>query len=151
MMVSLARMWSDRGLEPAAVLGHSQGEIAAACATGALSLDDAARIVALRSRLVHERLAGQGAMLSVMASESDVAAMLADIDGDRPRVSIGAVNGPRTVTVSGEPAALAELERRLSVARIMRWWVPGVDFAAHSPQVDRLEDDLAKLLAGVKR
>jgi acyl transferase domain-containing protein/acyl-CoA synthetase (AMP-forming)/AMP-acid ligase II/acyl carrier protein len=146
MMVSLARMWIDRGLEPAAVLGHSQGEIAAACVAGALSLHDAARIVALRSRLIYERLAGRGAMLSVMASESRVGAMLSDLDG---QVSIGAVNGPGTVTVSGEPDALAELERRLSAAGIMRWWVPGVDFAAHSAHVEPLEDELAKLLAGI--
>ncbi|HEY0448298.1 MAG TPA: SDR family NAD(P)-dependent oxidoreductase [Actinophytocola sp.] len=146
MMVSLARMWSARGLVPAAVLGHSQGEIAAACVAGALSLHDGARIVALRSRLIRERLAGKGAMLSVMASESDVAALLSDVED---QVSIGAVNGPGTVTVSGDPDALAVLERRLSAARIMRLWVPGVDFAAHSAHVDQLEDELAMLLAGI--
>ncbi|MFR0358575.1 SDR family NAD(P)-dependent oxidoreductase, partial [Streptomyces sediminimaris] len=149
MMVSLARMWFDRGLRPAAVLGHSQGEIAAACAAGALRLPDAARVVALRSRLIRERLAGKGAMLSVMASRAAVGELLEQLGDTADRVSIAAVNGPGTVTVAGEPSALAELERRLSAARIMRWWVPAVDFAAHSPQVDRLEDELGKLLAGL--
>ena len=63
-MVSLAALWQSCGVVPAAVLGHSQGEVAAAYVAGALSLDDAARVVAVRSRLVG-RLAGQGGMVSV--------------------------------------------------------------------------------------
>ncbi|HEX9355371.1 MAG TPA: SDR family NAD(P)-dependent oxidoreductase [Streptosporangiaceae bacterium] len=146
VMVSLARVWRAHGLKPAAVLGHSQGEIAAACVAGKLSLDDSARVVALRSRLVQERLSGRGAMLAVMAPADEVRSMVADL---ADRVSIAAMNGPRSVTVSGEPDALAELERRLSAARLMRWWLAGVDFAAHSAQVDPLEGELAQLLAGL--
>jgi candicidin polyketide synthase FscB len=146
VMVSLAEMWRARGLEPAAVLGHSQGEVAAACVAGRLSLDDGARVLALRSRLIRERLSGRGAMLSVMAPAGEVRSMVADLDG---RVSIAAMNGPRTVTVSGEPDALAELERRLSAAKVMRWQIAGVDFSAHSVQVDPLEGELAELLAGL--
>ncbi|WP_144383858.1 type I polyketide synthase [Streptomyces sp. SAJ15] len=60
VMVSLAGLWRSYGVEPSAVVGHSQGEIAAACVAGGLSLGDGARVVALRSRLVRERLGGSG-------------------------------------------------------------------------------------------
>ncbi len=65
VMVSLAALWRSSGVQPAAVVGHSQGEIAAAYVAGGLSLEDAARVVALRSRLVRDRLAGRGGMVSV--------------------------------------------------------------------------------------
>ncbi len=143
VMVSLAHLWRSYGVRPAAVLGHSQGEIAAACFAGALPLPEAARIVTLRSRLIGDRLAGHGGLLSVMASEEDVRALLGDFDGT---LSIAAVNGPRTVTVAGEPGALTTLEKRLSAAGMMRWRVEGIDFAAHSPQVRVLHDELLSVL-----
>ncbi|KOX01601.1 acyltransferase domain-containing protein, partial [Streptomyces sp. NRRL B-3648] len=64
VMVALAELWRAHGVEPDAVVGHSQGEIAAAYVAGALSLDDAARVVALRSRALAV-LADQGGMVSV--------------------------------------------------------------------------------------
>ncbi|WP_275562328.1 type I polyketide synthase [Streptomyces sp. 5-6(2022)] len=148
VMVSLAALWRSFGVEPAAVIGHSQGEIAAACVSGGLSLEDGARVVALRSRLIHERLSGRGAMMTVMASPDRVRELLADDGTDA--VSIAAVNGPQNVTVSGDPAALDAFERRLSAAGIMRWRLAGVDFAAHSPHVDGIEADLLEALAPVR-
>ncbi|MFE9009470.1 SDR family NAD(P)-dependent oxidoreductase [Streptomyces sp. NPDC007875] len=148
VMVSLAVLWRSFGVEPAAVIGHSQGEIAAACVSGGLSLEDGARIVALRSRLIRERLSGRGAMMSVMAPPDRVRELLAD-DG-KGAVSIAAVNGPQNVTISGDPAALDDVERRLSAAGIMRWRLAGVDFAAHSPHVDGIETDLLAALAPVR-
>nr|WP_167746812.1 type I polyketide synthase [Streptomyces autolyticus] len=147
VMVSLAALWRSWGVEPAAVVGHSQGEVAAACVSGGLSLDDGARVVALRSRLIHERLSGRGAMMSVMAPPERVRELL---DGTSDAVSIAAVNGPKTVTLSGDPAALAEVERALSAAGIMRWQLPGVDFAAHSAHIDEIEAELMELLAPVR-
>ncbi len=143
VMVSLAHLWRSYGVRPAAVLGHSQGEIAAACFAGVLSLPEAARIVTLRSRLIGDRLAGHGGLLSVMASEAEVGELLGDFEGT---LSIAAVNGPRTVTVAGAPEALTTLEKRLSAAGLMRWRVEGVDFAAHSPQVRVLHDELLEVL-----
>ena len=67
VMVSLARLWGACGVRPAAVVGHSQGEIAAAYVAGGLSLRDAARVVALRGRAL-AGLAGQGGMVSVTAA-----------------------------------------------------------------------------------
>ncbi|WP_181798978.1 acyltransferase domain-containing protein, partial [Streptomyces sp. WELS2] len=75
VMVSLAELWRSYGVEPAAVVGHSQGEIAAACVSGALSLEDAARVVALRSRALGV-LAGRGGMVSVALPVAEVEGLL---------------------------------------------------------------------------
>jgi len=147
MMVSLAAVWRSHGIEPAAVVGHSQGEIAAACVAGALSLADGARIVAVRSRMVAERLSGAGAMLSILAEPEKVRELVGELTD---QVSIAAINGPRTLTVSGTPAGVAEVGRRLSAAGLHRWPLEGVDFAAHSPQVENLRDDLLRDLAPIR-
>ncbi|MEU4024550.1 acyltransferase domain-containing protein, partial [Streptomyces microflavus] len=102
VMVALAALWRSYGVEPAAVVGHSQGEIAAACVAGALSLRDAARIVALRSRAL-TALAGSGGMVSVMLAPDAAAELVAEHDG---RLSLAAVNGPAWVVVSGDADAL---------------------------------------------
>ncbi|MFD9885593.1 type I polyketide synthase [Streptomyces alboflavus] len=146
VLVSLAELWQSYGVEPAAVVGHSQGEIAAACVAGALSLDDGARVVALRSRLVAERLAGAGGMVSVTAPVADVRARLAEF-GDR--LALAAVNGPSSVVLSGDPAALdalvAACERDGVRARRV-----AVDYASHSPQVELLRADLLDVLAPIR-
>ncbi|MEU7318870.1 type I polyketide synthase, partial [Streptomyces sp. NPDC007083] len=146
VMVSLAEVWRAAGLVPSAVVGHSQGEIAAACVAGALSLEDGARISALRSRALRA-LSGSGGMLSVVASQEWVRERIAPL-GDR--VSVAAVNGPNTVVVSGDPDGLRDLGRVLAKAGVMRWNVPGVDFSAHSRHVEALEDELADVLSAVE-
>ncbi|WP_158854257.1 acyltransferase domain-containing protein, partial [Streptomyces sp. NRRL F-5650] len=88
VMVSLAAVWRSLGVEPAAVVGHSQGEVAAACVAGGLSLEDGARVVAVRSRLVGERLSGRGGMGSVGLSVVEVEERLARFEG---RVGVAAV------------------------------------------------------------
>ncbi|GFJ80778.1 polyketide synthase [Phytohabitans houttuyneae] len=92
VMVSLAEVWRSYGVTPAAVVGHSQGEIAAACVAGALSLADGAKVVALRSRRL-ATLAGRGGMLSLVLPEEEVAELLAPWAG---RLAVAAVNGPAT-------------------------------------------------------
>ncbi|GCD98559.1 type I polyketide synthase [Embleya hyalina] len=145
VMVSLARLWRSCGVEPAAVVGHSQGEIAAACVAGALSLDDAARVVTLRSRALCE-LSGAGAMVSVLRSAEAVRERIAEYDG---AVSIAAANGPSSVVLSGEPDALDAL--------IARWTEEGVetrriavDYASHSAQVERIRERLHSVLDGIR-
>ncbi|MFD4322920.1 type I polyketide synthase, partial [Streptomyces sp. NPDC058548] len=96
VMVALAEVWRAHGVEPAAVLGHSQGEIAAACVAGALSLDDGARVVALRSRAIADDLSGHGGMVSVATSHD---AVLARLTAWGERISVAAVNGPGSVVV----------------------------------------------------
>ncbi|KIF73251.1 hypothetical protein QR77_03255, partial [Streptomyces sp. 150FB] len=145
VMVSLAALWESLGVVPDAVVGHSQGEIAAAVVAGALSMADGARVVALRSRELRA-LRGAGAMLFVSADARSVRDRVRRWDG---RLTVAAVNGPSTVLVSGDTAALDELGAELAEAGVMRWPVPGVDFAAHSPQVEQVRDVLAGLLADV--
>ncbi|WP_285681205.1 type I polyketide synthase, partial [Kitasatospora phosalacinea] len=144
VMVSLAAVWESWGVRPAAVVGHSQGEIAAACVAGALSLEDGARVVALRSRAIRA-LAGRGGMLSVAAPAEQVAGLIADRPG---RLALAAVNGPAAVVVSGDGDALDELAAECDRSGIRNRRVP-VDYASHSPHVEAIEDELAELLAGL--
>ncbi|MFF7350987.1 SDR family NAD(P)-dependent oxidoreductase, partial [Streptomyces antimycoticus] len=146
VMVSLAALWRSYGVEPAAVVGHSQGEIAAAYVAGGLSLEDAAKVVARRSQAWAE-LSGKGGMLSVLASAETVAERL------RPwseRLGIAAVNSPATVTVSGDPEALDAFMAELAADGVKSRRVPGVDTAGHSPQVDGLRERLLREVAGVR-
>ncbi|TLW91362.1 SDR family NAD(P)-dependent oxidoreductase [Saccharomonospora piscinae] len=142
VMVSLAELWRAVGVEPAGVIGHSQGEIAAAVVAGGLSLEDGARVVALRSRALR-RLAGAGGMVSVAASEAEVAARLRD------GLSIAAVNGPGSVVVSGTPEALDALLAECEGDGVRARRV-AVDYASHSEQVDVLEAELAEALASIR-
>ncbi|MFE2689724.1 type I polyketide synthase, partial [Streptomyces mirabilis] len=141
VMVSLAAVWEAAGVAPDAVVGHSQGEIAAATVAGMLSLEDAARVVALRSQSL-KVLAGAGGMLSVAASAELVEGRLDD------RVALAAVNGPAAVVVSGEPQALEELKAQFESEGIRARMV-AVDYASHGPQVDRLETEIREVLAGI--
>ncbi|MFD5085767.1 type I polyketide synthase, partial [Kitasatospora sp. NPDC058406] len=144
VMVSLAAVWASYGVEPAAVVGHSQGEIAAAVVAGALSLEDGAKVVALRSRALRA-LAGQGGMLSVALPAEQVRARIAPWG---ERLALAAVNGPSAVVVSGEPQALAELTAELTAAGERARDVP-VDYASHGPQVAAVEQELLRELAGI--
>ncbi|MFI2779929.1 type I polyketide synthase [Streptomyces sp. ALB3] len=146
VMVSLAQVWRSHGVEPDAVVGHSQGEIAAACVSGALSLPDAARVVALRSRAIAQHLAGRGGMMSVALSAEEADRRLgATPDGE---LSLAAVNGPSSVVVAGEPAALDALAGELTSEGVRVRRIP-VDYASHSAQVERIEADLASALAPI--
>nr|AGY62755.1 EbeC [Kitasatospora aburaviensis] len=142
VMVSLAAVWRSFGVEPAAVVGHSQGEIAAACVAGALSLEDAARIVALRSRVIAEGLAGRGGMVSLALGLSEVQELVAASGG---RLSVAAVNGPGSVVVSGEPSALAELLADCEARGVRARRIP-VDYASHSAQVESVRERLLDVL-----
>ncbi|MDQ3935281.1 MAG: SDR family NAD(P)-dependent oxidoreductase, partial [Actinomycetota bacterium] len=146
VMVSLASLWRGFGVEPAAVVGHSQGEIAAAHVAGGLSLGDAARIVCLRSQAVRDVMAGHGGMVSV-ALTPEAAQQRIDPYGER--LSLAAVNGPSSVVVSGEVEALEEL---LAACEADGTWVRRipVDYASHSAAVEDLRDRLAEDLEGIE-
>nr|AXL06106.1 beta-ketoacyl synthase [uncultured bacterium] len=145
VMVGLAAVWSSAGLRPDAVVGHSQGEIAAACVSGALSLEDAARVVALRSQAIATTLSGRGGMASVALSEIDAAARLAPW---ADRVEIAAANGPSSVVVAGDAQALDEALAALEAdgVRVRR---VAVDYASHTRHVEDIEHTLAETLAGI--
>ncbi|WP_438485492.1 type I polyketide synthase [Streptomyces sp. S186] len=144
VMVSLAAVWQAAGVVPDAVVGHSQGEIAAACVAGILSLEDAARVVALRSKAL-KALAGRGGMLSVAEPADRVRVRLAPWG---ERISIAAVNGPAATVVSGEPQALEELAAACEVDGVRARLIP-VDYASHSAQVDALEQEILAALNGI--
>ncbi|AUS81206.1 polyketide synthase [Actinoalloteichus sp. AHMU CJ021] len=144
VMVSLARVWESCGVRASAVVGHSQGEIAAACVAGALSLEDGARVVALRSRAL-VGLSGRGGMVSVAAGVSWVEELVGSWGG---RVSVAAVNGPRSVVVSGDSDALAELTAHCAEHDVRAKVIP-VDYASHSEHVESIREQLSVLLAGI--
>ncbi|MFD4320236.1 type I polyketide synthase [Streptomyces sp. NPDC058548] len=142
VMVSLAAVWRAAGVVPDAVLGHSQGEIAAACVAGALSLEDAARVVALRSQAIGRVLSGAGGMASVALPEAEVRDLL--VEG----VEVAAVNGPTSVVIAGDADALDGLLTVLE-GRGVRVRRVAVDYASHTRHVEAVEDVLASELAGV--
>ncbi|MGW2277164.1 type I polyketide synthase [Streptomyces sp. NPDC001770] len=144
VMVSLAELWKAHGVRPEAVIGHSQGEIAAAYVAGALTLDDAARVVALRSRAIGA-LSGGGGMVSVTLPRREAEAAIAPWGG---RISIATVNGPSAVVVAGEPAALEEFIEAGERDGVRTRRVP-VDYASHSAQVETVREELLTALAPV--
>ncbi|WP_455711316.1 type I polyketide synthase [Streptomyces goshikiensis] len=146
VMVSLAEVWRAAGVRPGAVIGHSQGEIAAACVAGILSLDDAARVVALRSQAIGRVLAGLGGMVSIPLPATEVRERIAP--WGEQRISVAAVNGPSSVVVSGEAQALDELLVACEADGVRAKRI-AVDYASHSAQVELLREELAELLAPI--
>ena len=142
--VALAALWRAMGVVPAAVVGHSLGEVAAAHIAGVLSLEDASRVICGRSRLLRQ-ISGNGLMVMAELTEAEAEAWVA---GQSGQVAVAAVNGPRSVVLSGEPAAvealLVDMEARGVFCRRVK-----VDVASHSPQVDELRQPLLALLAPI--
>ncbi|HEY2517939.1 MAG TPA: SDR family NAD(P)-dependent oxidoreductase, partial [Polyangiaceae bacterium] len=145
MGVGLAAAWRALGLEPSAVVGHSQGEIAAAVVAGALTIEQGARIVALRSQAVRQH-AGRGAMLLVERPLDEVRAQLLTF-GDA--LSIAAVNTASSTIVSGDAAAVQSLAARFESRGAFCRKI-NVDYASHSAQMDALLPDLRRELAGLR-
>lgn len=130
LQTSLAALWASWGVKPAAVIGHSVGEIAALHVSGALSLDEAARIVVLRGEAM-QAATGTGAMAVVGLTQAEALEVVAAYPG---RLDLAAVNAPRSTVLSGEPkalqSALAMLTARGVMSRPMQ-----VDYAFHSAQM----------------
>ncbi|MET3988096.1 SDR family NAD(P)-dependent oxidoreductase, partial [Streptomyces sp. PvR034] len=145
VMVSLAEVWRASGVRPAAVVGHSQGELAAAVVAGVLSLQDGARIIALRSQLIGRELAGQGGMVSLPLAED---AALELIEPWAGRISVATINGPRSTVVAGEAGALDELMATCERDGVRARRIP-VDYGSHTPQVEQLREALLELAAPV--
>ncbi|MFD5164413.1 type I polyketide synthase, partial [Streptomyces hawaiiensis] len=144
IMVSLAEVWRSVGVVPGAVLGHSQGEIAAAVVAGGLSLEDGARLVALRRRVTLP-LSGRGGMTSVARNADWVGERVARYGA---RLSLAAVNGPGSAVVSGDLDALEEWEGECSAAGVRTRRIP-MDYASHSAQIDGVREELAQALTGL--
>ncbi|MGQ0841524.1 type I polyketide synthase [Actinokineospora sp.] len=145
VMVSLAELWRAHGVVPDAVIGHSQGEIAAACVAGALSLDDAARVVAVRSRALRA-IAGRGGMLSLAVSLDQARALIA---GYADRVDVATVNGPESVVVAGDPDALDDIAADCAAEGVRARRIP-VDYASHTGHVEAIRAELADAFADLR-
>ncbi|MGV0585672.1 type I polyketide synthase [Mycobacteroides chelonae] len=145
IMVALANMWRSYGIVPDVLVGHSQGEIAAAHIAGALTVDDAARVIAVRSQAL-TALSGTGTMASVLASCSQVERRIADCDS---RITIAALNGPENTTVSGDTTAIEELIALCESNDVGVRRIP-VDYASHSPLVETVRDQLLRDLTDIQ-
>ncbi|MFF7446493.1 MULTISPECIES: beta-ketoacyl synthase N-terminal-like domain-containing protein [unclassified Streptomyces] len=143
LQLALAELWRARGVEPAAVIGHSMGEVAAAVCAGALDVADGARVIAVRARLLNGLRGGAMAVVDLDDRELD------RLGEDFPGVHVAVHSSPRHKVVTGEAVAVARLVERLEKegrsARSLR-----VVGAGHSPQVDPLLPELAEKLAGVR-
>jgi acyl transferase domain-containing protein/NADPH:quinone reductase-like Zn-dependent oxidoreductase/short-subunit dehydrogenase/acyl carrier protein len=145
VMVSLAAQWRAIGIHPDAVLGHSQGEVAAAHVAGALSLRDAAKVVALRSKAV-SAIAGTGGMVSILLP---IERVLALIDRWGQSISLAAQNGPSSTVITGNAAALDELMAVCERDGLPATRIP-VDYASHSTQIEELRETLRESLSGLR-
>jgi len=138
---AMAHLWMAWGIQPKAMSGHSLGEYTAACLAGVLDLEDALKLVLARGR-VFERLP-MGGMLSIGLAEAEVVDLLAST-----RLSIAAVNGPRSSVVSGEVAEIDALERELT-ARDVEHARLRISVAAHSPMLEPYLAEFAACAAGI--
>ncbi|WP_019075974.1 type I polyketide synthase [Streptomyces hokutonensis] len=145
--VSLTRLWQHYGVTPDAVIGHSQGEVAAAHISGALSLEDAAQVIAVRSSTAVGSLAGSGGLASLALSREKAVARIARWEG---RIELAAVNSPSAVVVGGLPEALDELVAELQAEDIPARRVDSAVYASHTSYVESAREDILTALADVK-
>ena len=142
VMVSLARLWRHFGVQPAAVVGHSQGEIAAAHAAGALSLADAAKLAALRSQII-AKIAGKGALVSTTMGPAELEPLIARWQG---KIEVAALNSPSSTVLSGDRASLDELLAHCEAEGLRAREIPGT-IASHSAYVEELREEVLAAFA----
>ncbi|MFO0590647.1 MAG: type I polyketide synthase [Polyangiaceae bacterium] len=142
--VALGALWQAWGVEPACVIGHSMGEAAAAYLAGILTMEDAAKVICRRSKLLR-RQSGRGAMALVELTRKEAERALA---GEEALLSVAVSNGPRSTVISGDAAAIDRLLTTLEAQGVFCRRVK-VDVASHSPQMDELTADLLTALADV--
>ncbi|WP_164867903.1 type I polyketide synthase [Rhodovarius crocodyli] len=147
--VGIVAALAEQGIEPSLVMGHSVGEVAAAWASGMLTLPAACKLIVARSHHQH-MTRGQGRMAALGAGAEQAAPVLdaCSLPGEAP-LEIAAINAPGAITVAGPPAALARLD---AAAREHRWsYIPlGLDYAFHSSTMDPVRAGLLKDLRGLK-
>jgi acyl transferase domain-containing protein/NADPH:quinone reductase-like Zn-dependent oxidoreductase/acyl carrier protein len=144
VQVGLAALWESWGIRPSIVLGHSVGEVAASYVSGALSFEDAIHVCFHRSRLQHQT-SGQGKMVAIGLSFEETRRLLLPYEG---LVGIAAINGPQSITLSGDADALAEIHDELSIegtfSRMLQVEVP-----YHSSKMDCLREELMDVLSSL--
>ena len=144
LQVALARLWEENGVLPDAVVGHSVGEIAACHIVGAISLEDALSIAFHRSRL-QQLTSGKGTMLAVGMTYDETMLLLKKFNSN---VSIGAINSPTSVTLSGDSSTLKGIAHLLDEKNIFNRFL-NVEVPYHSPIMDQITSDLKKSLSDI--
>lgn len=135
---ALADLWRSWGVQPDIGLGHSLGDFAAAYVAGVISLEDGVRLVTARGRLMER---AQGSMVSTLASEAEVAPLLAEFDD----VAIGVINGPQGVVISGGHDSVAAITNQLQEAGFKTRQLE-IPVAAHSPLLDPVLDEFEQAI-----
>lgn len=143
--IALASLWMSKGIFPDVVIGHSMGEVAAAYVAGNISLDEAARVIITRSKLM-KNLSGKGEMGATDLSEEEARNIL---QGYEDKLSIAVVNSKNSLVLSGEPMALNEVFAKLESQERFNRKVK-VDVASHSPQMDGIMETLAHHLSDIR-
>jgi acyl transferase domain-containing protein/SAM-dependent methyltransferase/acyl carrier protein len=143
VQVALAELWKSWGVVPSAIVGHSVGEIAAACVAGILSVREAARVIALRARYMENCARGDGTMLAVGLTEEEARAII--LRKDRT-VVIAAFNGPRSLTLAGPRVSLESIAGELESGGVFARFVR-VDHPFHHPMMQPASQALEEVLA----
>jgi len=141
---ALAQVWLAWGIQPDLLLGHSVGELVAACVAGIFSLEDGLKLVAARGRLM-SALPQDGAMVSLMATEVQVQAA---IGPEHKAVAIAAVNGPESVVISGKREPVLAIAERMAAAGVKTHQLT-VSHAFHSPLMEPMLDDFRQVAATI--
>lgn len=145
IQVALSAVWDSWGIKPAVLVGHSVGEIASAYLSGALNWEDACCVAFHRGRTM-DLASSQGAMVAAGLSPDEVPEWLVGIEED---VALAAINGPSSVTISGDAEAIEGLAQKLEVKGIFCRRL-AVEYAFHSPQMDPVRDELLASLAHIR-
>ncbi|NOK59263.1 MAG: Non-ribosomal peptide synthetase component F [Chloroflexi bacterium AL-N10] len=145
LQIALVTLWQSWGITPDVVVGHSVGEVGAAYASGILDLNDAMCVACHRSRL-QQRTAGTGTMMAVGLPVDQAKSFL---NGYEDRISIGAINSPSAVTLSGDRQALAELGHKLEAQQIFNRFLK-VNIPYHSYKLDPIKEELLESLRDLK-
>jgi len=141
---ALVDLWRSWGIEPAAVIGHSVGEVTTAYVSGILTLEEALLVSFHRSR-IQKKAANKGSMLAVALTETDAKAIIAPY---AEKVSIAAINGPTAITLAGDESALDVISQQLTTKDIFNRLLQ-VEVAYHSPTMDPLLDEIRTSLASL--
>ena len=142
---ALAQLWQSWGITPDVVMGHSVGEYVAACFAGVFNLEDGLKLIAERGRLM-QALPQDGDMVSVMADEARI---LAALEPFTREVSIAALNGPRSVVISGKRQAIQEVTKALEAEGVKTKKL-SVSHAFHSPLMEPMLEAFKKVASEVK-
>jgi acyl transferase domain-containing protein/NADPH:quinone reductase-like Zn-dependent oxidoreductase/SAM-dependent methyltransferase/acyl carrier protein len=142
IQVALAELWKSWGVQPAAIVGHSVGEVSAACVAGVLSLEEAARVIVLRARYMDDCARGEGTMLAIGLDEDAARAMIARHDRT---VTIAAFNGPRSLTIAGSRCSLEAMALELELDGVFARFVR-VDHPFHHPLMQPASEALEEAL-----